>query len=101
MRRKTLLPLCLLVVTSASFGSVITFNDLSGNGNAIPNGYAGFSWTNFDRMAGMPVPDATAVGAAGAAQSFAVNRAGQIASFGSDTTFSLVSAWLSTEWNSQ
>jgi PEP-CTERM motif-containing protein len=101
MRGKLLLPLCLLVITSTSFASLITFNDLTGSGTAIPEGYGGFSWINFDRMVGGFTPDLNTAGAASAMRTFAVNHAGQVASFGSDAEFTLVSAWLATQWNSQ
>jgi len=95
MLRKMFYALCLLMISSACFGSVITFNDLSGRGIVIPDGYAGFQWINFDRMSGV-----FASGATTAMQTFAVNHAGQVASFGSDSGFTLTSAWLATRWNS-
>ena len=102
MRRLIWAALCLLLITSASYASVITFNGLPGNGTAIPNGYAGFEWTNFDDMSGAFGASATTTvaGAVPVAQSFAVNSAGQVASFSSTAGFTLTSAWLATQWNS-
>jgi hypothetical protein len=101
MRRTILLSLCVLAISSAAFGSVITFSDLSGT--TVPNGYAGFDWTNFDHMMGMldPLASGGVVGPPVPAQSFVMNHAGQIASFGSTAEFSLSSIWLATNWSSQ
>jgi hypothetical protein len=101
MRRTILLSVCILAVTSAAFGSVITFSDLSGT--TVPNGYAGFDWTNFDHMMGMldPLASGGVVGPPTAAPSFVMNHAGQVASFGSTAAFTLNSIWLATNWSSQ
>lgn len=92
MRRTILLSLCLVAITSAGFGSVITFSDLSGT--TIPNGYAGFDWTNFDHMPGMLDAVLSTGAAVPTSQSFVMNRGGQIASFGSTSGFTLSSMWL-------
>jgi len=51
--RKAVVSLFFLFCTTAlGFAEAITFTGLSPNGSAIPNGYAGFQWSNFDLMTG-------------------------------------------------
>lgn len=98
-RRMLLLAACLLLITSASFASVITFNNLPGNGTAIPNGYAGLNWNNFyDMNLLTPVNGGAYNGGVPAMSSYAFNKAGAVATFGSTGTFTFTSAWLGTEW---
>jgi hypothetical protein len=50
---KKLLCLCaLMAFTAAPAGAVVTFDDLSGGGVAVPNGYAGLTWNNFQYLNG-------------------------------------------------
>jgi hypothetical protein len=50
---RALLALCvLLFLSSPSFATTITFDDLDNNGAQIPTGYAGFDWTNFGTFDG-------------------------------------------------
>jgi hypothetical protein len=92
-RKILLLTACLVMASSGSFASVITFNSLTGNGSAIPDGYAGLNWNNFYLMNVAPPP----VGAA--TVSYAYNQGGTAASVSSTSDFNLASAWLGTEWN--
>jgi hypothetical protein len=90
-----LLGTCLLLLCSASFGNVITFNNFLDNGSSVPNGYGGLDWNNFAAMT-MPLPPATALTVAPGTGSFAFNKEGAPASFSSPNTFTFTSAVLST-----
>jgi hypothetical protein len=85
---------CLLLLCSASFGNVITFNQLLGNGSPVPNGYGGLDWNNFAAMT-MP-PPAAAFTVAPATGSFAFNKGGAPASFSSPNACTFTSGMLST-----
>ena len=94
-RKILLLTACLVTASSGSFASVITFNNLTGNGSAIPDGYAGMNWHNFYLMNASPTPvDAAMV-------SYAYNQGGTAASLSSTSDFNLASAWLGTEWSAR
>jgi PEP-CTERM motif len=96
-RRSLLLAACLLMIGSSSFAGVITFNNLPGDGTAIPNGYAGLNWNNFFNMS-MPIAvDSPALASPGAwnAVNVAYNHAGLAATFSSNETFVLSSGWFS------
>ena len=77
-----LLAASLLLLSSFSWANVITFSSLPGNGSAVPNGYAGFNWSNFS--------DAQiALGG-----SVAYNTGGGTAYFSGPNTFTFTSASL-------
>ena len=103
LARKAVVSLFFLFCTTAwGFAESITFTGLSPNGSAIPNGYAGFQWSNFDLMTGPLNGLAVNPGGVGNSlftQSFAVNGRARTASFSSATQFGLASAWLATQWN--
>jgi hypothetical protein len=98
--RKALLATSLLLISSACFAEVITFSNLSGNGTAVPNGYAGMDWNNFYVMNSMltPISNNVVAGAVPNVGSFAYNNDGAAASFDAPGTFTFASAWLGTEW---
>lgn len=95
-RRIFVLAACLLLITATSFATVITFNNLPGDGTAIPDGYAGFNWINFYDMSAQLTP----IGGSSAAPmpSYAFNKGGAAASFDSGNVFTLTSATLGTDW---
>ncbi|HVP54981.1 MAG TPA: PEP-CTERM sorting domain-containing protein [Candidatus Eisenbacteria bacterium] len=94
-----LLMACFLVLSSISWADVINFNNLPGDGSAVPSGYAGFNWHNLYDMSMNGILDATANlpvgGGVPAGLSFAFNRSGSSSAFSSSTgTFSFETAWL-------
>lgn len=101
-RNLLLVTACLLMVAPAGFAGVITFSNLS-DGIAVPNGYAGMDWSNFYVMNAVPPPGNpfASAGIATMPLSFAVNKPGTTASFGSSTDFTFTSAWLGTEWTNR
>lgn len=96
VRKMVLLASCLMLITSVSMASVITFDTLSGNAIAIPDGFAGFDWNNFYHMNLGSTFSNIPLNTAGVPDmhSFAYNNGGQVASFGSSGTFTFNSAWL-------
>lgn len=50
LKKFLLLITSMLLISASSFAGVITFDNLSGNGGMIPEGYAGLNWANFGYM---------------------------------------------------
>ena len=103
-RKSFLLAASLLIVSSLASAEVITFNSLPGNGTPIPNGFAGFDWSNFyDMDMNMLLTPASTTQLAGAvppAKTFAYNNGGAPATFSAPNTFTFSSAWLATDGSS-
>ncbi len=88
-----------LAISSLGWAEVIDFNNLPGNGSAVPNGYDGFNWYNFYDMSMNRILDPTATIPPGGSppmgnQNFAFDHAGSASAFSTGAgEFSFQSAW--------
>src|SRR5580700_1378124 len=88
-------------IVTAAAATTITFDDLGSVSSAtpIPNGYAGFQWSNFDYL------DSRTAGPSGfqngvvSPYNVAFNQGGAAAGFSSATPFNFDSAYLTGAWN--
>jgi hypothetical protein len=93
---------CAAMDTFAANPVILTFDDLPGPGtfgSAVPSGYGGFQWYNFNYLDGM---DFTASGYQNgvlSANNVAFNGSGNPAELSSSGPFDLNSAWLTAAWN--
>lgn len=80
--------------------ALITFDDLPGDKSAIPNGYAGLNWSNFDNLDATTYDRNPSGYLAGliSPKNVAYNDLGHQAIL-SNNAFDLVSAYLTAAWN--
>jgi PEP-CTERM motif len=94
------LGLCMVIAPAAARAATITFDDLSGSENPVPNGYGGLNWGNFYYL------NADTYGTPSGYQNgtvshpnVAYNAFGSPANFSSATPFTLNSAYFTGAWN--
>ena len=89
----------LLTVLTGS-PALITFDDLTGTGMAVPEGYNNLTWNNFYYLDPATVggPSGYAAGMI-SAPNVAYNRYGTPAAISAATPFALISAYLTAAWN--
>ena len=106
LRKIMFVTVCVFAISSLGWAEVIDFNNLPGDGSAVPNGYDGFNWSNFydmsimkgilDPGASLPPGGSPPMGNL----SFAFDHAGSTSAFSSETgTFSFESAWFESMRN--
>lgn len=101
LRKFMFLVASLWLVSASGFASVITFDNLPGNGGMIPDGYAGLKWFNFDYTNVMDSASG-AVDRNGmiSAPDVAYSVLGaQVPSFTSTKPFTLVGGWFTSAFS--
>jgi len=91
----------LAACTGTAFGQteILTFDNLSGPYNSVPNGYGGLQWQNFDYEGGLyATPNSGYVNGVVSPGNIAFNDAGNPA-FINGGSFNLNSAYLTGAWN--
>lgn len=83
---------------TVSHAAVITFDDLSGDGSTVANGYAGLDWSNFDILNGFHLPNSGYDHGVVSANNVAYNAYGNPASI-SGNGFSLYSGEFTAAWS--
>lgn len=96
--------LVLFVSASTVFGEIINFDDLvatpaGGNHDAIPNGYGGLNWGNFNVIDGVNSDSSTGYHyAPTSGNNVAFNNFGDLASV-NGSAFNLTSGYFTSAWN--
>lgn len=90
----------MLIAANAANAEIITFDDLPGRLNAIPNGYGGLQWNNFGNTTNDPSVQGTGyeTGIVSGLHT-AFNLGGSPAGFSSATAFTLNDAFFTGAWN--
>ena len=78
--------------------TVVTFDDLPGDGYQIPNGYCGLNWNNFDCDDGADIPNSGYKNGIVTSPNVAYNAFGYVATI-SASPFTFNSAYFTGAWN--